>query len=149
MQDNEEFKEIERKFCGGGSHSKRRSSESSEFDNNASNKHSGHVKHYRYQSAYAHLINKKPKDLKRAIGKLEKEDWNIKSIEEKLLTKKDPISNSERDKVPKWSKAAFQDKFNIMKGKLDSQTDPNDGSKYFLVKNMKNTETFVLVIGLF
>ena len=94
-------------------------------------------------------MNKKPKDLKRAIGKLEKEDWNIKSIEEKLLTKKDPISNSERDKVPKWSKAAFQDKFNIMKGKLDSQTDPNDGSKYFQVKNLKNTETFVLVIGLF
>ena len=136
MKDNEEFKEIERKFCGGGSHHKRRSSESSELDNVASNKHSGHIKHYRYQSPYVNLMNKKPKDLKRAIGKLEKEDWNIKSIEEKLLTKKDPIANSERDKVPKWSKAAFQDKFNIMKGKLDSQTDPNDGSKYFLVKNM-------------
>ena len=25
-----------------------------------------------------------------------------------------------KDKVPKWSKAAFQDKFNIMKGKLES-----------------------------
>ena len=144
LQDNDEFKEIERKFCGGGSHQKRRSSESSEFDNAASNKHSGHIKHYRYQSPYVNLMNKKPKDLKRAIGKLEKEDWNIKSIEEKLLTKKDPISNSERDKVPKWSKAAFQDKFNIMKGKLDSQTDPNDGSKYFQVKNLKNTETFWL-----
>merc|ERR1712179_267833 len=79
IKDNEEYKEIERKFCGGGSHQKRRSSESSELDNNASNKKSGQIKHYRYQSAYAHLINKKPKDLKRAIGKLEKEDWNIKS----------------------------------------------------------------------
>ena len=67
-------------------------------------------------------LDKKPKDLKRAIGKIEKDDWNIKSIEEKLLTKKDPISNSEKDKIPKWSNAAFQDKFNIMKGKLDSQT---------------------------
>ena len=105
------------------------------MDNNASNKKSGQIKHYRYQSAYAHLINKKPKDLKRAIGKLEKEDWNIKSIEEKLLTKKDSISNSEKDKVPKWSKAAFQDKFNIMKGKLDSQAESNDGSKYFFEEN--------------
>ena len=34
--------------------------------------------------------NKRPKDLKRAIGKLDKEDWNIKNIEEKLLTKKEP-----------------------------------------------------------
>ena len=56
---------------------------------------------------------------------------NIKSIEEKLLTKKDSVSsNAERDKVPKWSKAAFQDKFNIMKGKLDAPIDLNDGSKY-------------------
>ena len=28
--------------------------------------------------------DKKPKDLKRAIGKLDKEDWNIKNIEEKM-----------------------------------------------------------------
>ena len=34
--------------------------------------------------------NKRPKDLKRAIGKLDKDDWNIKNIEEKLLTRKDP-----------------------------------------------------------
>ena len=34
--------------------------------------------------------NKRPKDLKRAIGKLDKDDWNIKNIEEKLLIKKDP-----------------------------------------------------------
>ena len=37
--------------------------------------------------------NKRPKDLKRAIGKLDKDDWNIKNIEEKLLIKKDPEGN--------------------------------------------------------
>ena len=126
MQDNEEYKEIERKFCGGGSHQRRRSSESSEFGGG-----SGPIKHYHYKSAYRDQLNKKPKDLKRAIGKLEKEDWNIKSIEEKLLTKKEPLLNSEKDKVPKWSKAAFQDKFNIMKGKLDAQSESNDASKYY------------------
>ena len=30
---------------------------------------------------------KKPKDLKRAIGKLDKEDWNIKNIEDKMVAK--------------------------------------------------------------
>ena len=38
-----------------------------------------------------------------------------------------------RDKVPRWSKAAFQDKFNIMKGKLESGTATNEcesGDKY-------------------
>ena len=34
--------------------------------------------------------NKRPKDLKRAIGRLDRDDWNIKNIEEKLLTKKEP-----------------------------------------------------------
>ena len=37
--------------------------------------------------------NKRPKDLKRAIGKLDKDDWNIKNIEEKLIIKKDPEGN--------------------------------------------------------
>lgn len=96
--------------------------------------------------------NKRPKDLKRAIGKLDKEDWNIKNIEEKLLVKKDPegkpnyfhspqifenfllrqsliLSVGQRDKVPKWSKEAFQDKFNIMKGKLENGEE-KDKKKY-------------------
>merc|ERR1711993_128073 len=63
--------------------------------------------------------NKKPKELKRAIGKIDKEDWNIKNIEEKLVINTQ-TPDVKKDKVPKWSKAAFQDKFNIMKGKLES-----------------------------
>ncbi len=37
-----------------------------------------------------------------------------------------------RDKVPKWSRAAFQDKFNIMKGKLeaDDEATAGGGDKY-------------------
>ncbi len=39
-----------------------------------------------------------------------------------------------KDKVPKWSKAAFQDKFNIMKGKLEAYSevaeDTGGGAKY-------------------
>ena len=31
-----------------------------------------------------------------------------------------------KDKVPKWSKAAFQDKFNIMKGKLENTEDERE-----------------------
>ena len=75
--------------------------------------------------------NKKPKELKRAIGKIDKEDWNIKNIEEKLFINQNP-ENVKKDKVPKWSKAAFQDKFNIMKGKLEQAEDEKD-KKYSAV----------------
>jgi len=44
--------------------------------------------------------NKRPKDLKRAIGKLDKDDWNNKNIEEKLLIKKDPEGNETIEKNP-------------------------------------------------
>ena len=53
------------------------------------------------------------------LGKIDKEDWNIKNIEEKLVINTQ-TPDVKKDKVPKWSKAAFQDKFNIMKGKLES-----------------------------
>ena len=77
--------------------------------------------------------NKKPKDLKRAIGKLDKDDWNIKNIEDMIAGQCGTNasgggngSNSANatttaaaatsvdgekvpcEKVPKWSKAAFQ-----------------------------------------
>ncbi len=56
--------------------------------------------------------NKKPKELKRAIGKIDKDDWYIKNIEEKLVINTTKTPEVKKDKVPKWSKAAFQDKFN-------------------------------------
>ena len=72
--------------------------------------------------------NKKPKDLKRAIGKLDKDDWNIKNIEDMIAGQCGASANNAsagsnsanasasavdgekvpQEKVPKWSKAAFQ-----------------------------------------
>ena len=73
--------------------------------------------------------NKKPKDLKRAIGKLDKDDWNIKNIEDMIAgqcgtntsgggnssanataaaSSDEPKPSVPSEKVPKWSKAAFQ-----------------------------------------
>ena len=75
--------------------------------------------------------NKKPKDLKRAIGKLDKDDWNIKNIEDMIAgqcginasggggggnsanasaaaSTDEPKPSVPSEKVPKWSKAAFQ-----------------------------------------
>nr|XP_040575427.1 F-actin-monooxygenase Mical-like [Lepeophtheirus salmonis] len=79
--------------------------------------------------------NKRPKELRRAIGKIDKDDWNIKNIEEKLQLNKNesemisPNPSSKKDKVPKWSKAAFQDKFNIMKDKLENKAAEEGRSK--------------------
>lgn len=50
---------------------------------------------------------KKPKDLLRAIGRIESNDWNIREIEKKIeLSKKTEVGKS-RERVPKWSKEQF------------------------------------------
>jgi len=58
--------------------------------------------------------SKKPKDLLRAVGKIEKSDWNVQKIEQKIAESKGyaaPGSKNDRDdKVPKWSREAFDDK---------------------------------------
>jgi hypothetical protein len=74
IKEEERYKVIEAQFSAGGS-AKRRSGGGP-----------GEV-------AAKYRENKRPKDLKRAIGKLDKDDWNIKNIEEKLLIKKDPEGN--------------------------------------------------------
>ena len=61
------------------------------------------------------------------LGKIDKEDWNIKNIEDKLVINTQ-TPDVKKDKVPKWSKAAFQDKFNIMKGKLESSEEAQNRS---------------------
>ena len=38
------------------------------------------------------MEDKKPKDLKRAIGKLDKDDWNIRNIEDKMVVQQKPDS---------------------------------------------------------
>ncbi|CAG9824833.1 unnamed protein product [Phaedon cochleariae] len=54
-------------------------------------------------------VDKKPKDLLRAIGKIETSDWNIKEIEKKILENKmgKPNRAVDKEKVPKWSKEQF------------------------------------------
>lgn len=59
--------------------------------------------------------NKKPKDLIRAIGKIESNDWNVKEIEKKIeLSKKIADVGKSREKVPKWDKAQFAARQNKM-----------------------------------
>eukprot|EP00095_Tigriopus_kingsejongensis_P008831 maker-scaffold280_size224562-snap-gene-1.14 protein:Tk08831 transcript:maker-scaffold280_size224562-snap-gene-1.14-mRNA-1 annotation:"protein-methionine sulfoxide oxidase mical isoform x2" len=99
IKEEERFKIIEAQFTGGPTRHRRKN-----------------------ESISKYRENKKPKDLKRAIGKLAKDDWNIKNIEEKMERerKQKTLDTGSKDKVPRWSKEAFQDKFNIMKGKLES-----------------------------
>lgn len=52
--------------------------------------------------------DKKPKDLLRAIGKIDQNDWNVKEIEKKIeLSKKTTDIGKSREKVPKWSREQF------------------------------------------
>lgn len=54
----------------------------------------------------------KPKDMIRAIGKIEKSDWNVQLIEKKMAEVKSfPSNKKDRDnKVPRWSREAYDDK---------------------------------------
>ncbi|XP_012287376.1 F-actin-monooxygenase Mical isoform X2 [Orussus abietinus] len=52
---------------------------------------------------------KKPKDLLRAIGKIEKTDWNVKEIEKKIEENKmgRGVRHDRVERVPKWSREQF------------------------------------------
>ena len=67
--------------------------------------------------------SKQPGDLKRAIGRLDSTDWNVKQIEEKLKEKDSRKTDSNTEKVPKWSKEAFNDKLAKVKSNLYSVED--------------------------
>lgn len=55
----------------------------------------------------ASAADKKPKDLLRAIGKIESNDWNVREIEKKIEQSKKTEVGKSREKVPKWSKEQF------------------------------------------
>lgn len=61
-------------------------------------------------------IDKKPKDLLRAIGKIDSNDWNVREIEKKIeQSKRTEVHGPKgREKVPKWSKEQFQARQNKM-----------------------------------
>ncbi|XP_055616904.1 F-actin-monooxygenase Mical [Toxorhynchites rutilus septentrionalis] len=55
-----------------------------------------------------HVGEKKPKDLLRAIGKIDSNDWNVKEIEKKIeLSKKATDIGKSRERVPKWNREQF------------------------------------------
>lgn len=67
------------------------------------------------------VADKKPKDLLRAIGRIESNDWNVREIEKKIeLSKKTEVGKS-REKVPKWSREQFQLRQNRMANPLEAQ----------------------------
>nr|CAD7567614.1 unnamed protein product [Timema californicum] len=79
------------------------------------------------------VSQKKPKDLLRAIGKIEKTDWNVKEIEKKIEENKMGRSSkhSRAEKVPKWSREQFDDKFQAVKMKLQKKSAvANPSDKY-------------------
>ncbi|XP_053694441.1 F-actin-monooxygenase Mical isoform X2 [Sabethes cyaneus] len=54
------------------------------------------------------VTEKKPKDLLRAIGKIDSNDWNVKEIEKKIeLSKKATDIGKSRERVPKWNREQF------------------------------------------
>jgi len=91
IKNEERYKIIEQQFMGGG---KRRTS-------------GGNAK-------------KSTSDLKRPIGRIDSGDWNVRQIEEKLReSRKTSSGNGNVEKVPKWSKEAFNDKLAKVKSNLE------------------------------
>ncbi|KAK7067265.1 [F-actin]-monooxygenase mical3 [Halocaridina rubra] len=74
----------------------------------------------RFVGTSQHTSDKKPKDLIRRIGKIEKSDWNIAAIEKKMHENAHGGADIhlEREKVPKWSKDIYEDKFHNIERRL-------------------------------
>lgn len=87
----------------------------------------------------AAVTDKKPKDLLRAIGRIESNDWNVREIEKKIeLSKKTEVGKS-REKVPKWSREQFQQRQNKMANPSDRQ-DPADERFRNIDETIKNLD---------
>lgn len=83
------------------------------------------------------VADKKPKDLLRAIGKIETSDWNIKEIEKKINENKMGKSvNKDKEKVPKWSREQFLARQTKMEKQHLDRQDSAEGK--ISVKKIKN-----------
>lgn len=69
------------------------------------------------------VADKKPKDLLRAIGKIESNDWNLRQIEKKIEESKKTEVGKSREKVPKWSKEQFLQRQNRLTRQEDQEVD--------------------------
>lgn len=78
-------------------------------------------------------VEKKPKDLLRAIGKIETSDWNIKEIEKKIMENKmgKPNKAFDKEKVPKWSKEQFLARQTKMEKQHLDRQDSSEGKLKF------------------
>ncbi|XP_076263939.1 molecule interacting with CasL isoform X1 [Rhynchophorus ferrugineus] len=85
---------------------------------------------------------KKPKDLLRAIGKIETSDWNIKQIEKKILENKlgKPSSVIDKERVPRWSKEEFKARQTKMENKHLDRQDSSEAKFADIDKNIKQLD---------
>ncbi|XP_043519149.1 F-actin-monooxygenase Mical isoform X3 [Frieseomelitta varia] len=67
---------------------------------------SGRIKSIEDKLKGSTTTEKKPRDLLRAIGKIEKTDWNVKEIEKKIEENKmgRSVRHDKVERVPKWSR---------------------------------------------
>lgn len=75
------------------------------------------------------ITDKKPKDLLRAIGKIESNDWNVREIEKKIEASKKTEVGKSREKVPKWSREQFLARQNKMNRPVERQESVDDKFK--------------------
>ncbi|KYN43906.1 Protein MICAL-3 [Trachymyrmex septentrionalis] len=100
---------------------------------------SGRIKDFEDKLKGTTSSEKKPKDLLRAIGKIEKTDWNVKEIEKKIEENKmgRSVRHERVEKVPKWSREQFLARQIKMEKRGNDQR--NTYSKYADIDNtLKN-----------
>ncbi|XP_030753710.1 F-actin-monooxygenase Mical-like isoform X2 [Sitophilus oryzae] len=87
-------------------------------------------------------VEKKPKDLLRAIGKIETSDWNIKQIEKKILENKlgKPSTTVDKERVPRWSREEFVARQTKMENKRLERQDSSEAKYADIDKNIKQLE---------
>ncbi|KAL2744346.1 F-actin-monooxygenase mical2b isoform X1 [Vespula maculifrons] len=109
---------------------------------------SGRIKNIEHKLKGSGLPEKKPRDLLRAIGKIEKTDWNIKEIERKIEENKmgHGVRHDKVERVPKWSREQISIcfiQFLARQIKMEKKGhDPKDAdSKYAEIDNtLKNID---------
>ncbi|XP_015127191.1 F-actin-monooxygenase Mical isoform X4 [Diachasma alloeum] len=95
---------------------------------------SGRIKNMEDKLRGATPTEKKPRDLLRAIGKIEKTDWNVKEIEKKIEENKmSRGARQDRERVPKWSREQFLARQIKMEKKGKDPNEPE--SKYTEIDN--------------
>ncbi|XP_053678771.1 F-actin-monooxygenase Mical-like [Anopheles nili] len=85
------------------------------------------------------VTEKKPKDLLRAIGKIDSSDWNVKEIERKIeQSKKATDIGKSRERVPNWNREQFLARQNrLMQPQDDEKYKEIDSSLKAIDKQLK------------